>query len=254
MGIYSEHIIRRIILSISLITILYSLVSCFHSSDDSVVILDDDINGIWIDDNRGIGIISDYGRNFNIVSLHTSQENSQYRGDIHSRSGVIHDSFISSYRSDGSLGYVYYLDNGTAVPKENINVVYEDRFMNTIVLDMTYDSLLTERPSSLDLISGIWSYTNPYYTVTLTIDTQGHLFGSDTDGCTFSGSLSIPHVSINIYEVKFSKSGCDSPPSMSEGKGQAILIDSTNLNDTLIMAITRTVSTSASMVFRLTRQ
>ena len=123
-----------------------------------------------------------------------------------------------------------------------------------LVLDMKYDAFLTERPASLDLISGIWSYTNPYYTVALTIDAQGDLFGSDTDGCTFSGSLSIPHASINIYKITFSKSGCDSTPSMSEGRGQALLMDSTNINDTLIMAITRTVSTSASMVLRLTRQ
>lgn len=239
---------------ISLIIVIpVVLVSCFHS-DDEVIIPDDDINGIWIDDNYGVGIISDYGWNFNIVSPYSSQGYSQYLGDIRSSSGVIYDSFIASYRSDGSFANVWGLDNGTAVPKESINVTYDSHYFGEFILDMKYDASLTERPSSLDLTSGIWSYTNPYYTVTLTIDAQGDLFGSDTDGCTFSGSLSIPHTSINIYKVKFSKSGCDSSPSMSEGKGQAILMDSTNINDTLIMAITRTVSTSASIVFRLTRQ
>lgn len=250
----SKH--RLIIIFLSLIIgAAVALHSC-SDSDDEAPVLDDDINGIWIDPNHGVGIISNYGWDVNIVKLLNSRlyGDTQLRGRILSRSGEIYDSILSLFRETGDLAYVYYMvSNGTVVPKEKISAIYENAYVGELTLDMQYDSFLTERPASLDLIGGIWGYTDGTYTITISIDAEGNIFGSDTDGCTYSGDTTISDPSINIYRVNFNISVCMSMPA---GKGQAILMDTTTQNDTLLLAVTGKIAalSTKSFVKRLIRQ
>ena len=70
-----------------------------------------------------------------------------------------------------------------------------------------------ENSSSLDLVAGVWSFTmasagGGVYTVTMTIDDNGQLFGSDTPGCVFTGQVSIIESQYNAYRVAVVTSSC----------------------------------------------
>lgn len=256
MSIKFNRKLRLTIILVSLLIGVFAVLDSCSDSDDETPVLDDDINGIWLDANHGIGIISNYGWDVNVVKLVNDRlyGDTQLRGRILSRSGEVYDSFLSLFRDNGDLAYVYYMvGNGSVVPKEKISVIYENTYVGELALDMQYDSYLTERPASLELVGGIWSYTNDAYTISMTIDEEGNIFGSDTYGCTYSGDTSIPNPSINIYRINFIISGCLSMPA---GKGQAILMDTATQNDTLLLAVTGKIAalSTKSFVKRLTRQ
>jgi hypothetical protein len=243
----------RLIAAISLGTISILCSSCGGSgSGDTPVTLPNPM-GIWIGAGayRQLGIISNSGSHVNIIYF---IGDSQLRGSMGtSESGEIVSSTLFSFIYTGDIGSAYYLVNGTLVPKETIVASYETFTGSELTLDMQYDSLLTERPASLDIISGIWSDTAGTYSITITIDSGGNIFGSDTEGCTYTGSISVPNSSVNIYRVNFVISGCRYMP---DGEGQAILIDTTTQNDTLVLAITGHTAALAtkSFVRELTRQ
>jgi len=70
-----------------------------------------------------------------------------------------------------------------------------------------------ETGSSLDSTSGIWNYSEAsaggaLYTVTLDIDDNGTLFGTDTGGCVYSGQLTLIDDRFNSYQAEFNISSC----------------------------------------------
>jgi len=68
-------------------------------------------------------------------------------------------------------------------------------------LALAYDPSY-ETESSLDKTSGIWTYSGAAgYTVTLTIEFDGDIFGSDTNGCVYSGLISVLDSSYNAYRA-----------------------------------------------------
>lgn len=249
-----------------LLVVLLGIASIIGSGDDLTCegdecILDDDINGIWIDNiSSDIAMISDYGWEVNIVG---SSGDEQLAGRILARDGEVYDSFLSAYYTDGRLRTVYSLINGTVSSKEAIDIVYNS-YNNPegggdLSLNLRYDAGLTDKASSLILVSGNWSYSDSVgYSLTLTIDEQGLLTGSDTSGCLYSGNLSVKDAAINIYQLQFTQSGTHSGCSqyMPAGQGQGMLMDTVSSNDTLIIAVTGKIAAlaSASIVFRLTRQ
>lgn len=75
-------------------------------------------------------------------------------------------------------------------------------------LALAYDPSY-ETDSSLDKTSGIWMYSGAAgYTVTLTIEANGDIFGSDTNGCVYSGLISILDEDYNVYRVVVMISEC----------------------------------------------
>ena len=77
---------------------------------------------------------------------------------------------------------------------------------------LSYSSLY-EDGSSLDLLSGIWVFNQAssgggIYTITVDIDANGQLFGSDTFGCVFSGQMLIIDDRYSSYRVAVSVSSC----------------------------------------------
>ena len=71
-----------------------------------------------------------------------------------------------------------------------------------------------ERGSSLDQTTGVRTFEmassgGAIYNVTLDIAPDGLLFGTDTNGCVFSGSLGIIDERYNVYRVVVTMSSCD---------------------------------------------
>ena len=79
-------------------------------------------------------------------------------------------------------------------------------------LDLSYGALY-EAGSSLALTAGVWSFGEAFlgggaYAVTLDIDANGGLFGNDSDGCIFSGAVSIIDDRYNAYRASVRIDNC----------------------------------------------
>ena len=179
---------------------------------------------------------------------------SQLSGRILVNDGEIYDSLVSLYGIDGSYRYFCGNTDSTFNYQDSININYSCPFSSDINLSLIYDKDLTERSSSLSLVSGIWSYSDGSgYTITLTVDDGGIFNGSDTSGCLYSGDLAVKDESINIYRVRLDQSGTPYGCSryIPNATGQGILMDTTSSNDTLVIAVTGAL---ASRVEKLARQ
>jgi hypothetical protein len=78
--------------------------------------------------------------------------------------------------------------------------------------NLVYSSLY-EQTSSLEHAAGVWTFTEasltgPLYIVTLTIDGDGQIFGSDTTGCVFSGELGTIETEFNTYAASMTLTSC----------------------------------------------
>lgn len=254
--IKTNHLRRFVrLLTIIFLGVFILLCNSCGGGDDSVDTTTTlpDPTGIWIGAGtyRQIGIIGNSGHNVNIVNF---IGDSQLRGSIlPAESGEISSSTLSNFTYAGDLTSIFYVTSGTVVPKDRITASYETSYGGDLSLDLQYDSSLTERPASLGIISGIWSDIAGTYAITITIDSAGNISGSDTDGCAYTGTVSVPNASVNIYRVNFVINGCRYMP---DGVGQAMLTDTTTQNDTLVLAITGHTAALAtkSFVRELTRQ
>jgi len=70
-----------------------------------------------------------------------------------------------------------------------------------------------EEPSELSKLEGIWTFSQASssgltFTLTLTIDPDGTVFGSTTDGCVFNGKFNIIDSQYNIYRLFLETSLC----------------------------------------------
>jgi hypothetical protein len=208
----------------------------------------DDVNGIWREPaSDTIGIISGHGSRVDIIRgccTHLS-------GRLEAWGGAILDSFLITYSHGSGIGYCS--GEGTVTPKAAIHAAYSDcSHTSDFTLDMTYDPI-SDRQASLGLISGIWSRTTGDYTVTITIDESGSLFGSDTDSCTYTGSVTIPDSSVNTYKIHMNRFDCDDYFLSSDGRG--ILMDTVTANDTFLFIVTyRPILVSYSISDTLYRQ
>lgn len=92
-----------------------------------------------------------------------------------------------------------------------------------------------QRTSSFSKLSANWFYTNGLYSITISIDQNGSISGSDTDGCMYVGNASIPDASVNTYAFDVTVMSCGLLNGMYAGL--AVLDDDTVQDDTLILSI-----------------
>lgn len=72
-----------------------------------------------------------------------------------------------------------------------------------------YESVVSERTSSLDNLSGTWSATDlSGVTITVNVDSDGLISGSDTNGCMYNGNANILMPSFNIYQLDIAVASC----------------------------------------------
>lgn len=254
---YRQSLLNRIPVSLRYGLIIFlGIITLLGSANDDLscegdeCILDDNINGIWVDAEK-IAIIGDYGWDVNIIYQLSDM---QLTGRILARDEVIYDSVLSLFYSTGSLASVYYNDSGSVTYKGVLDASYTASWSgNVINLHMNYDPGLTERPAALSLLQGSWGYSDSFYSITVNIDNEGLLSGSDSYGCLYNGSFRVPDAMMNIYRINLSVSGCLYMP---YGYGQGILMDESVINDTLLFAVSGRVAAlaSRSIVKRLTRQ
>jgi len=213
---------------ISLSSILV-LTAC-GSSGGSDTPVNNDLGGIWNGTvistdgaESSIGLISEAGKLFFLTddelvlgSVGTSENDFNGTADSYSPEGVaIGGKFSGTFTArsifSGSASY-----QGT----------------QTSTFTYTYDDAHA-RGSSFDAVAGTYSETEGGYTETYTIDSEGNITGSDTDGCVFGGSLSLLDTQYNMYDFRLIASNCGD--FNGTYNGLAALMDDTEQNDTLAM-------------------
>lgn len=104
----------------------------------------------------------------------------------------------------------------------------------TGTLTLAYDDVHA-RPSSFASLASTWFFTDGTYSLILSIDSNGDITGSDSDGCVFVGSSFIPDAAFNTYELTIDLSSC----SALNGRygGLAFLTDSVATEDTLVVGL-----------------
>jgi len=113
---------------------------------------------------------------------------------------------------------------------------YSTSYGSNGTVSLAFDPI-TYRGSSLATISDIWSLTDGSYTLTLAVDINGRITGSDTAGCLYNGTASIIDPNINIYGVSISLTSCGNFAFNGSYSGYGVVSDNTTTNDTLIYVI-----------------
>ena len=126
---------------------------------------------------------------------------------------VVVDKFTASLKtySDGNAQTSSAALDGTVVIKDNITGDYTwGQDFGRFVLNY---SPLYEDPSALSKLEGIWSFSQAssgggIFTFTLTIDSDGTVFGSNTAGCVYNGTFNIVDARYNVYSLSLEASLC----------------------------------------------
>ncbi|MEJ2140934.1 MAG: hypothetical protein P8Y24_01020 [Gammaproteobacteria bacterium] len=85
---------------------------------------------------------------------------------------------------------------------------------------MRYSSLLTEAGADLTYIDGNWSDSEQNNLITtLSVNVDGTVYGSNTNGCIYNGMVEIPDQNMNIYKLDVELSICGSMNGIYTGLG-----------------------------------
>lgn len=124
------------------------------------------------------------------------------------------DNDQKSYQSKLDL---YDLDNskfdaasaeGSFEPKAKFTGRYDRSSGVTGNFEATYSADAYEQSSSLEKVSGVWTEITTSASNSVTINSNGEIYGTDSDGCVYSGNIATPDTSRNLYNVDFQIENC----------------------------------------------
>lgn len=119
----------------------------------------------------------------------------------------------------------------------------------TGTIALTYEQAQYERGANLSTLAGIWSVSDDSgYALTLTINNDGSVNGSDTMECMYLGTATIPDAAVNVYALALDISSCGSRNGSYTGYG--VLGDDQTENDTFIAMIGTDIVASAATLVR----
>lgn len=124
---------------------------------------------------------------------------------------------------------------GTIQTGQSISGSFTSSNGDTGIISLTYDPI-TDRGSSLTTISSNWGIAVGADSLTISIDSNGLLTGSDTDSCIYNGSVEIIDADVNIYGIDLDVSSCG--PDNGVYSGFAVVTDNATENDALVIAVT----------------
>lgn len=155
-----------------------------------------------------VGLVTEAGQGIIIeldtASMYTtslSVDGAQYSGEL---------------RGYAAPGYVFPDGSTLATGSMEGDIEERNRLSGSFTLagsggsfDLHYDRDSYEQTASLAIATGTWGYQlSSGYSVSVGINANGQLFGSDSDGCQFNGSISIPDGDYNAYAIQITVSSC----------------------------------------------
>lgn len=157
-----------------------------------------------------------------------------YEGVI-SVNGNKFTSSTTNYEIGGTI-FSSGTQSGTVNPGKTLSGTFQNSDGSSGTFSLTYDPI-TSRGASLATISANWTITVGSDSLTLSIDTNGTITGSDTSGCVYNGSVTISNTGVNIYTLAISIASCSDSTINGAYTGYAVVTDNTTTNDTLIYEV-----------------
>lgn len=139
--------------------------------------------------------------------------------------------FGGESQDDPYAPYAFEITYQGAVVKRSVMTIDWTGFWTTGRFDLTYDASLYERPSSLEILAGLWTGLDdngqPWLEVEINAD--GSFTGMDYWGCTSSGQFAIIDSRYNLYDAFDVTSDCE--PDAELFSGLAFLPDPAGATD-----------------------
>jgi hypothetical protein len=138
----------------------------------------------------------------------------------------------------------------TAAAGATLSGKYEGALSDCQPLNLSYSDVY-RRPASLATAAGVYTASDGNgYTLTVTIQSDGQLDGSDTLGCVLIGSVAVPDPAVNYYSAVADATTCGTLDG--HYVGMLSLSDLVAPNDNLTLNLS--LSNSGAAIFkRLTR-
>jgi hypothetical protein len=116
---------------------------------------------------------------------------------------------------------------------------------STAEFALDYSSLYN-RSASLEKLQGVYTYDGPDGLHSIVVDASGNLTGEDYDGCTLSGSVTVPHADRNYYRFTGTLGDC----SIYDGPmhGLIYLDDDLGATDNVIVLLGESNSRSTAVI------
>jgi hypothetical protein len=223
----------RTIAFMSFLFVATLMTGCFHDNDDSSSPPVEDI--VIVEDQSAAGIYLSIASMFvseaieypaqnpvNVIIANTGEARFLFFGStgtplmytqLVGKVNVAADKLTASLKeySDGNAQTSTVDLDGTIVTKDGAWGSYTwDQDFGRFVLNYvsTY-----EEPSELNKLQGIWTFSQASssgltFTLTLTIDPDGTVFGSNTEGCVYNGKFKIIDAQFNVYRLLLETSLC----------------------------------------------
>ena len=223
----------RIIVFMSFLFIATSMTGCFHDNDDSSSTPVEDT--VIVDDQSAAGIYLSIASMFvseatehpaqnpvDVIIASTGDARFLFFGttgtplmytQLVGKVNVAADQLTASLKaySGGNTQASPVVLDGTVLTKDGSWGSYTwDQDFGRFVLNYisTY-----EESSELSKLQGIWTFSQAssggaVFTFTLSIDTDGTVFGSHTGGCVYNGSFGIIDSRYNVYHLSLEASLC----------------------------------------------
>jgi len=190
---------------------------------------DANLDGVWVGSFYEEGVAYDLHALIyeNKVYAYSERGDTFYEGRLFSKGSKVSGT-IDIYQLGGGF-FDETSISGIIVEQDRITAKVD----SGATLDLIYDDIF-ERPSSLNMVSGIWTMTVGSDTTTIVVGSDGVVDGSDSDGCIYSGSIKTPDINRNIYKLNLIVSNCGS--FSGPATGYATLSDFTDQNDSFIFA------------------
>lgn len=150
----------------------------------------------------------------------------QYEGEIIPIIDDVYNLSLIMYDGSNLSAFDQAIVEGTYEPGKFIDGEYDRRFGASGEFKLEYAQSMSEKRASLDLVNGIWSTDNLSSMASVTIEENGDLFGTDSDGCTYTGKLQAPRSDRNLYKVNVSVENCSQYTGSYSGLASQITYDS----------------------------
>ena len=215
--------------------ILFGLIACGGGGDDSGQITNSSANGLWEGTftENGVGTFDVSGLLYNgrIIAISESA-GTIYDGNYLVKGNNITGS-VTVYEINGGPVATAEI-SGSVSEQDSISVSFDTSYGTSGTMTLFFNSIYN-RTSSLSLVAGSWNYTDGAYSLTITVQNDGSIFGQDSAGCVVSGTIGLLDASHNLYSMNVSITSCG----MLNGSytGFAGLFDDINTNDFLQVAV-----------------
>jgi hypothetical protein len=173
---------------------------------------------------------------FNIPMTVSGTNFTSNTAEVYAGTGISPNTELSvtgSFVQEASLSATYLAN--TVLNSSGNPTVYTNGGIN-----LTFDAPTYEKGASNAMVSGNWAGDRAYLLETrLTFNTDGTITGDDDQGCSYSGSYSIPDSSVNVYRVSLENLGGCTTTKLDTFSGFAWLEGASN--NTLVLMVSSDV-------------